>query len=278
MHPITSTVTVDTSLGPLVVRRSGSGEPALLWHSLFVDSSTFAPLAERLGQDRELILVDGPGHGDSVGPRRLYSLDDCATAAAEILDALDLFEQVDWVGNAWGGHVGTLFAHRFPDRCRSLLTISTPAYTLSGADRLKSAALVHLYRLLGPKPFRRLVSDALVGKGTSTTAPSAVATVQEAFSKGSKRDKYWAMQSVMLHRADLRPVLREVSTPTLILVGRDDPMNDAEIAEQTAHSMPDASFAAVPGAGHVAPLLTASGDVTSHILKFWQETRSRRSA
>lgn len=278
MHPISTTVTVDTNLGPLVVRRYGSGEPALLWHSLFVDSSTFAPLAESLGQQRELILVDGPGHGESVGPRRLYSLADCAAAAAEILDALELLGPVDWVGNAWGGHVGALFAHSFPDRCRSLVTISTPPSALKGLDRLKSAVLVYLYRLFGPTPFRRLVSDALVGKRTSATAPTAVATVQEAFCKGSTRDKYWAMQSVMLHRGDIRPVLRKLPTPTLMLVGRDDPMNDAEIAEQTVSSMREATFAAVPGAGHVAPLLTASAHVTSHVLKFWQTTRERQSA
>lgn len=276
MHPITTTVTVDTTVGPLAVRRSGSGEPALLWHSLFVDSSTFAPLAETLSHQRELILVDGPGHGQSTGPRRLYSLTDCATAAAEILDALGLLGPVDWVGNAWGGHVGALFANRYPDRCRSLVTISTPPYPLKGRDRLKATTLVYLYRLFGPAPFRRSVSDALVGKGSATTSPSAVATVQQAFGKGDTHGKYWAMQSVMLHRGDLRPVLRELPTPTLMLVGRDDPMNDVEIAEHTAHSMLNASFAVVPGAGHVAPLLTASGDVSSHILNFWQDARNRQ--
>lgn len=278
MYPINSTVTVATILGPLEVHRIGSGDPVVLWHSLFVDSGTFGPLTGVLPKGRSLLLIDGPGHGESPGPRKLYTLSDCATAASEILDALELPGPVDWVGNAWGGHVGVLFAGRFPGRCRSLVTISTPAYPLAGAERVRSTALVYLYRLFGPGPFRSLVSDALVGRGSATSAPQAVRNVQEAFCGGDRQGKYWAMQSVMLHRGNLRPFLRELPTPTIMIVGRDDPMNDSGVARATAASMPDGQFAEAPGAGHVAPLLCSPELLASLISSFWRETHSRRAA
>ena len=133
MIPEASSTLIDTALGPLTVRRVGSGAPALLWHSLFVDSRTFDGVVEDLGRQRELFLVDGPGHGDSPGPHKRYSLDDCASAAARILDALGITTPVDWVGNAWGGHVGIVFAEKFPTRCRTLTTSGTPPYPLSRA-------------------------------------------------------------------------------------------------------------------------------------------------
>ena len=278
MHTETPSTVVETILGPLMLRRTGSGRPALLWHSLFVDSGTFAPVLEGLRRQRELFLVDGPGHGGSPGPYRLYSLADCATAAIQVLDALGITERVDWVGNAWGGHVGLIFASRFPDRCRSLVTIGTPAYPLTTAERRKSAALVYLYRLLGPAPFARLIADALVGKGTAGTAPSAVGLVRAAFSGGDRRGKYWAMQSVMLHRPDLRPVLPQLKVPVLMLIGRDDPMNDPREAEQAARSIPGGRFGFVRGAGHVAPLLLAPADVTWHVLAFWDRDAERQAA
>ena len=37
-----SGITVSTRLGPLHVRTTGAGPTALLWHSLFVDSTTWA--------------------------------------------------------------------------------------------------------------------------------------------------------------------------------------------------------------------------------------------
>ena len=72
----------------LHVETAGSGPPAVLWHSLFVDSTTWNRLVQRLPPNRRLILIDGPGHGDNPSLRRPFTLDDCAGAAVEVLDHL----------------------------------------------------------------------------------------------------------------------------------------------------------------------------------------------
>ncbi|RAX17045.1 alpha/beta fold hydrolase [Pseudarthrobacter sp. AG30] len=278
MSSETSPTLIDTTLGPLMVRRTGAGAPALLWHSLFVDSQTFDGVLEDLGRHRELFLVDGPGHGGSPGPRRRYSLEECATAAAQVLDASGVSSPVDWVGNAWGGHVGIVFARTFPARIRTLTTIGTPAYPFSRAERLQTSLLVYLYRVLGPGPFSGTIVEALAGHDVAKTSPAAAEAVRDAFRRGNKQGKYWAMQSVMLERPDLRPVLPLLRAPTLMLVGRDDPMNDPEQAQRAARSVPDGRFARVTGAGHVAPLLLAPHEVTQHVLAFWSETLNRQAA
>src|SRR4030095_2738923 len=103
----------------------GTGPPAVLWHSLFVDSTSWNRLRSRLASVRTLILVDGPGHGGSPAPSS-FTLQSCAASALEMLDRLGVTESVDWLGNAWGGHVGVVFAATYPNRCRSLLTIASP--------------------------------------------------------------------------------------------------------------------------------------------------------
>nr|WP_269437949.1 alpha/beta hydrolase [Arthrobacter sp. zg-Y179] len=240
-----------------------------MWHSMFVDSETFDLVTQELGDGRELFLMDGPGHGDSPGPRRLYSLQDCATAAVQVMDALQVAVPVDWVGNAWGGHVGILLADSSPARIRTLVAIGTPAYPLPAADRRKTALLVRLYRILGPGPLSNLVVEALVGPGAATSAPSAASVVAAAFQRGDRRGKYWAMRSLMLRRPDLRPVLPRLQVPTLLMAGRDDAMNDAGEAERAARSLPAGQFVPVTGGGHVAPLLVAPNEVTRTILEFW---------
>jgi len=278
MSSETSSTMIGTTLGPLMVHRTGAGAPALIWHSLFVDSTTFDGVVEDLKQQRELFLVDGPGHGGSPGPRRRYSLEDCAVAAAQILDAFGISAPVDWVGNAWGGHVGIVFAHMFPSRCQTLTTIGTPPYPLTRGERLQTVPLVYLYRVLGPAPFSRVIAEALAGRGAAKTSPAAAAAVSDAFRRGNKQGKYWAMQSIMLHRPDLRPVLPLLQVPTLTLVGRDDAMNDPEEAERAARSVPDGRFARVTGAGHAAPLLVAPREVSQHVLAFWSDTQNRQAA
>ncbi|WP_331460473.1 MULTISPECIES: alpha/beta hydrolase [Arthrobacter] len=262
---------VETTVGPLTVRRMGSGPPAILWHSMFVDSETFSPLVDELGRHRDLFLVDGPGHGSSPGPRRIYSLQDCAVAAIQILDGLQLDSPVDWVGNAWGGHVGILVAQGWPGRCRTLTMIGTPAYPLSTAQRRKTALLVALYRVLGPDRLSPLVVNALVGSEKATEEEIAAAeSVDQSFRRGDRQGKYWAMRSLMLRRPDLRAVLESQQVPTLMMAGRDDPMNDAQEAARLASLMSRGGFKALPGGGHVAPLFVAADELTQSVLDFWE--------
>ena len=101
---------VQTRLGKLAVREYGRGAVAVLWHSMFVDSSSWARVIEPLSRHRRLVVVDGPGYGASDELRRVTTMTRCADAAADLLDGLGITEPVDWVGNAWGGHVGLRFA------------------------------------------------------------------------------------------------------------------------------------------------------------------------
>jgi pimeloyl-ACP methyl ester carboxylesterase len=101
---------VSTRLGRLHVGQAGSGPPAVLWHSLSVDSRSWGPLVDAYGAHRHVVTIDGPGYGRSSPIHRDFTLDECAQAAGEVLDQLGITEPVDWVGNAWGGHVGITLA------------------------------------------------------------------------------------------------------------------------------------------------------------------------
>src|SRR5712691_10962344 len=160
----TSAIAVPTRLGPLRVQMAGAGPPAVLWHSLFVDSTTWARVREPLASVRRLLLVDGPGHGHNPPVARRFTLDDCAGAATDVLDHFRIGGPVDGVGNAWGGHVGIPFAAAYPERCRSLATIGSPVHALIPAERRKIALLSGVYRLTGPlPPLVSLLTDALLG-------------------------------------------------------------------------------------------------------------------
>ena len=160
---------ITTSLGPLHVREAGSGQPALLWPSLFVDSDSWKRVEPGLGEHRHLVLVDGPGHGMSGDPGHRYTQLDCARAAIEVLDALGITEPVDWLGNAWGGHVGIHAATEHRERLRSLVTIGTPVAPYTPAERRRTRLLLAIFRLLGPIGFlQEGVAKVLLSPSTRT--------------------------------------------------------------------------------------------------------------
>ncbi|MFZ0492873.1 MAG: alpha/beta fold hydrolase, partial [Acidimicrobiia bacterium] len=108
-------------------------------------------------------MVDGPGHGKSPGPGRRFTLDDCADAAITVLQTMGV-DSVDWVGNAWGGHVGILVAARQPSLVRSLTALASPLPGLSRQERRRIVPLVALYRLFGPRPLVGAVTSALLSQ------------------------------------------------------------------------------------------------------------------
>src|SRR5215471_12301837 len=96
----TDTIHVDTDLARLHVRRTGSGAPVVLWHSLFVDSRSWGPLVDVLARQRTVYTIDGPSHGRSDSVPRDFDFPEVVASAEQALDQLGLTEPVDWVGNA----------------------------------------------------------------------------------------------------------------------------------------------------------------------------------
>ena len=171
--------TVDTRLGPLAVRLRGDGPTAVLWHSLFVDDRSWERVEDELAKERRLVIITGPGHGASgdlgsdLHARRLRR------GRAAVLDSVGLSGPVDWVGNAWGGHVGLLFAARWPERCRTLVSLGAPLQALSRVERVRTISLLAAYRLLGPAGFiRNGVVAVLLSPATRAHDPAAIALVE----------------------------------------------------------------------------------------------------
>ena len=186
----------------------GSGPPALLWHSLFVDSTTWIRVQQPLSGMRQLIQIDGPAHCHNPPAPTRFTLQDCVGVAVDVMDYLGIQEPVDWLGNAWGGHVGVLFAAAHSDRVRSLTAIGAPIHALSPADRRQVLLLRWLYRLAGPvPPLVNLLVDALLGPRARAEDPAGAALVADAFRRADRRGMAAAIGWLSLARPDLTPVL-----------------------------------------------------------------------
>lgn len=253
---------ISTELGRLYVETLGgaamSQTPVVLWHSLFLDSRSWCGLGDGLSAHRRVIVIDGPSHGRSEPIVRDFTFDDCVAAAEAVLDGLDIDVPVDWVGNAWGGHVGIQMAVRRPERIRSLTTIGTPAHPLRPVERwTKAWPLVNLYRWAGPHPLLlKPLSDALVGPESFAAAPELAQSVMAGFTAADRQAMFRAMRSMMLNRPDMRADMAHITAPTLIVAGRDDSTGwRPEAARAVADEMSDARVVAAAGSGHSSPLL-----------------------
>ncbi|MET0456644.1 MAG: alpha/beta hydrolase [Mycobacterium sp.] len=265
---------VATRLGRLHVKRTGTGPPVVLWHSLFIDSQSWGPLVDLLAGDRTVFTVDGPSHGRSGAVHRDFTFDECGAAAAEVLDGSNLAEPVDWVGNAWGGHVGIQLAAHRPVRIRTLATIGTPVHGLNARERwVMCWPLVQLYRMAGPsKVLMKALSKALIGPQALEAQPDRSAAIMAAFASADRDGMFHAMRSMMLRRPGMESDVARVTAPTLLMAANDDAMGwQPSDAEKVAATMPDARVTGVAGTGHVSPLLLDVDGILTALRGFWDD-------
>lgn len=258
-----------TGVGTLAVDVRGCGAPVVLWHSLFADERSWQRLLPLLSLDRRLIVISGPGHGASDDPGTRYDLAACADAATEVLGHLGVAEPVDWVGNAWGGHVGVRFATSHAHLIRSLVTISSPIQALSHGERFQMTSLLVAYRVIGPARFIvDAVVEAMLAPATRLRDPEAVELLRASVSNADRKRLVNAVRSISLGREDLAPLLPRIEVPTLMITGADDrgwtpAQQDAAIAH-----VPDGRAAVTPNAAYLAPL-EQPREIADLLAAFW---------
>lgn len=264
---------IPTALGRLAVHVTGSGPPAVLWHSFFVDSRTWQRVIPSLSEVRTVIAIDGPGFGDSDPMRAPATIADCAAAALEVLRHLHV-EPVDWVGNAWGGHVGIALAAAHPDVVRSLVAIGAPVHRLGangGSERRQVQLLRPVARIVGfPGPLAGAVLRALLNDRTRATDQEAVDLVLAGLRRPDRRSFDFAVRSFTLDRPDLTATALSVSIPVLFAAGDDrgewTPEQSAAVTDRMAH----ASTIRLAGIRGIAPLEAPEAVITA-IRRFWAD-------
>lgn len=184
------------------------------------------------------------------------------------------FDTVDWVGCAWGGHVG-IVAAALTSRVRSLVAIATPLVPLPPAELRRIGVLVKAYRLLGPiPPLASAVVSALLSPGTLDHDPEAVGLVRKSFTSAPKAGMHRAMRTMMLGRPDLTETFSSLEIPVRFVTGGLDAMWSLAEATRATASREHADAVEVPGVGHLPPLEDPA-TTSSIVLDFWEHLEAR---
>lgn len=271
MNTTDKVLRIPTSLGTLHVRVVGSGPPAVLWHSMFVDSTSWDRVVPILSRHRTLYLVDGPSAGGSDTLRRGSDIAGCAAAAIDLLAAPELAddEGVDWVGNAWGGHVGMHLAATSATSIRSLVAISAPTHPIDGGLRRKVRSLVPLYRLFGPRGLpRAAIEETLFTDHTRAHDSEALGLLHDSMRRTSNTGMVRAIETAILNRTDLSWAADKITCPVLFVTTDDRGEWTPEEARAVAGRMVDASEVTITRA-RVIPAIEQPVDTAAAITAFW---------
>jgi 3-oxoadipate enol-lactonase len=235
----------------LAYEERGSGPVLAFIHGFPLDRRMWIGQLVGVAKKRRCVAMDLRGHGLSSldDPDPSFSMDLFADDVAATLDEVGA-DQADICGLSMGGYVAFAFWRRHRDRVRSLILCDTKAAADSDeakAGREKTAQLVReqgmeaLHEQLGPKLL-----------GSSPTEES----------RTRLRDMFLAQEPnviaadalAMRDRPDSTGDLPRISVPTLWIHGEEDQLMPIEAARAEAEKIPGATFAAVPGGGHMSPM------------------------
>ncbi|MET9825390.1 3-oxoadipate enol-lactonase [Streptomyces sp. NPDC006349] len=220
-----------------------SAPPLLLGPSLGTSYALWDAVAPELSIGHRVIRWDLPGHGgsaaDLIGPGA--TVGDLAELVLALADSLGV-ERFAYAGVSLGGAVGLHLAVHRPERVSSLAAVCSSAHFGGARPWEERAARVR------EEGLARLAESADARWFTpGFTVPRLVRDHREA-DPGA-----YAACCDALAAFDLRDRLGEVSAPTLLIAGREDPATPPAHLREIADAVPDATLTEIPGASHLAP-------------------------
>lgn len=246
---------IQSCLGGLHVRLGGEGPAILFWPSLLMTGSMWADQAEYFADQHTVIVVDPPGHGDSQALHRMFRFEDCAHAIEQILDTLGI-ERTHVVGNSWGGMIGGTFAALYPHRVGASVLMNATASRANARQTVEFRLLTEVVRILGRfrEPLTTRAVKAFVGPTIMRERPQVEQTIRAQLRELNVDSVYWAVNSVVPARPDQRELLGRITTPVLVVAGREDPTFPVAETQLMAEAIPGAEFVIMENTGHLAAL------------------------
>ena len=232
------------------------GLPLIFLHGLNGDAEQWRPQLDTFSDRYRAIAWDMPGYGDSA-PLPTMTFPALTDALATLFDRLSI-ETAHLVGHSIGGMIAQTFAHRYPDRLRSLTLVATSA--ASGQRAHDDSALERHQRLveqqlapldrgatlteLAPKIIENLIGDQSDPTGLE----------QAILSQAGLSEHGYRAAINCLANFDQESTLADIQVPTLLVAGEKDPMIAPAAMQAMAEAIPGTDIEILSGCGHLVNL------------------------
>ena len=231
---------------------AGLGQPVVLLHGYPFNRSLWNEQVSALGNSYRVITPDLRGLGESDASQGPATMNRMARDVAALLDHLEISRAVVG-GLSMGGYVALAFYKEFPSRVRSLILADTRA----AADTEEGKQTRHQQAEKALAEGMAGIADAMLPKlltpETVSKRPDLVKRVRDMMLKTKPEGAAGALLG-MAEREDQTALLSQISCPTLILVGREDPITPVADSEKMHREIAGSRLVVIENAAHVSNL------------------------
>jgi 3-oxoadipate enol-lactonase len=206
----------------------------LLSNSLGSTHAMWDPQIAELSRQFRVLRYDTRGHGSSDVSQGPYELSLLARDAIALLDALEL-PSVSFCGLSLGGMIGMWLAFNEPTRVQRLVLANTSAQ-LGGPELWNSR--IAAVRSGGMSAVAETVIERWFTLGFRQANPETINRIRDMV-LGTPPEGYAACAAA-IRDMDQRQSLAQIKTPTLVIVGTQDPAAPPEHGRFIADRIPGA--------------------------------------
>jgi 3-oxoadipate enol-lactonase len=220
----------------------------VLSHSLSSSLLMWNPQMDALNPYFQVLRYDTRGHGATDAPSGSYTLEVLAEDVIGLLDVLAM-DRVHFVGLSLGGMIGQCLALSHPRRLRSLALCDTGAIVPAEAqpvwqERVDKASKKGMAALF-EETLERWFTSAFLRKN-----PPMVKLIREQILATPVAGYLGCAEAI--RKLDYLDRISEIKTPTLIMVGEDDPGMPVSAAEAMHKRMTTSKLAVLPSCRHLS--------------------------
>jgi len=227
----------------------GKGKPFLLISGLGSDMNGWALQIPEFAKKYRVIAFDNRGSGRTDAPDMPYSIRMMAEDTAGLMDALSI-EKAHVLGVSMGGYIAQEVAIRYPSRVASVILVTTSV----GPYLLKISVLQawarEALRDMSPMAFFQIMLPFMFNDGSFESPGVLEMAVGTIAGHSSTPPHILARQMTACVEHDARDRIGQITAPTLVLAGKEDPFVPFSLSEELAASIPYARLRVLDGGGH----------------------------
>ena len=257
----------------------GDGHPLLVLHGFTGDRSTMSSISEPLSENYSVISVDLPGHGNTLKDiePHLFNFEDTLKALIEVMEFYGL-EEFNVLGYSMGGRLSLGLATKYPNIIKNTILIGA---TAGIADENQRIARRRSDNRLAEEILEKGVEWFVEYWMEQPIFESQIRIDSEAFDAYKKQRLQNNAQGLAKSlrgsgtgsQPSLWRKLNEINSPTLILVGEEDP-KFRSLAVRLNSGISKSEIVVVPESGHACHL--ENPDFTLEMIEtFLEEVLSR---
>ena len=237
---------------------AGEGPVMLFLHGFPFDKSMWDGQIKALSAAGfRAVVPDLRGLGETKAAGEISTMDDMARDARALLDHLQIDEAIV-CGLSMGGYVAFEFAHLFPSRVRGLVLSGTRAPADNEQEKAGREQQVQTMLRAGMVPISIATLPKLLAERTRADKPDVVKRVRTMITLSNPKGAA-AAQRGMAARRDYTDDLPNINVPTLIIVGREDPIRPVGDAEFMHSKIPNSRLEIIDDASHMTNMEQPEG-------------------